>query len=298
LIGATAFVNYRGVMFSAAVQKLFTGAKLLGISALIVAGFTHSGPPVTSAPVYMFRWSDFGVALVACFMTYDGWACVSSVAGEIRAPQRTILRAMAAGVALCIAVYLLANAAYLHVLGITGLASADRPGAALAEHALGPAGATLVAVVILISIAGGLNGWVLTQPRVYFAQARDGLFFRKFGEVHPKYHTPAFAVLLQSVWSSVLLLSGSFEWLISYAMFSIWLFYAMTVAGVLVLRRRQPHRARPYRMWGYPLTPLLFVAAAVWFLGNMLIEQPRPSLIAGGIVAAGIPAYWVWRRVA
>ena len=286
-----AIVNYRGVMFGATVQKLFAAAKVTGIVILVAAGLSHSGPAPAAAPVYHFRWSDFGVALIACFMTYDGWVCVSSVAGEVRNPRKTILRALAVGVGLCMAIYILANVAYLHVLGVSGLAASERPGAVLADRTLGPAGATIVSALILISIAGGLNGWLLTQPRVYFAQARDGLFFRRFGEVHPRFRTPGFAVLMQLGWSAVLLLTGSFELLISYAMFSIWTFYALTAAAVIVLRRKQPDRARPYRMFGYPFTPALFVAAAVWFLVNMLIEQTRPSLIAAAIIAAGIPVY-------
>jgi APA family basic amino acid/polyamine antiporter len=296
LIAALAAVNYRGVMLGASVQKLFAVTKVVGLTILILSAFLVHRSPETAVPGYTFRWSDFGVAMIACLMTYDGWAAVGSVAGEIRNPQRNILRALAVGIGVCIAVYVAANAAYLHTLGVAALTVSERPGADVASRTMGTVGANLVTIVILMSIIGAVNGWLLTQPRVYFAQARDGLFFRRFGEVHPRYRTPGFSVLMQFVWSSVLLLTGSFEVLINYAMFSIWVFYALTTVAVIVLRRKQPDRPRPYRMWGYPVTPVLFAATAVWFLVNMLVERPGPSLVAAGIMITGVPVYFLWAR--
>jgi basic amino acid/polyamine antiporter, APA family len=297
LIATLAAVNYRGVMLGASVQKLFTLAKVIGLAILILSAFlvTRSAG-AASGPAFQFRWSDFGVAMIACLMTYDGWAAVGSVAGEIRNPQQNILRSLAVGIGVCILVYVTANAAFVHTLGVAALSASERPGAEVASRTMGTLGANLVTIVILLSIIGAVNGWLLTQPRVYFAQARDGLFFRKFGEVHPQFRTPGFAVLMQFGWSSVLLLTGSFEVLINYAMFSIWTFYALTTAAVIVLRRTQPERPRPYRMWGYPVTPVLFVATATWFLANMLMERPGPSLTAAAIMAAGVPVYFIWTR--
>jgi APA family basic amino acid/polyamine antiporter len=295
LIATLAAVNYRGVLLGASVQKLFTLAKVIGLAVLILSAFLVKPAPASTI-VLTFHWSAFGVAMIACLMTYDGWAAVGSVAGEIRDPQRNILRSLAAGVGICIAVYVTANFAFLHTLGVGALAASERPGAEVATRTMGPLGGNLVSLVILISIIGAANGWLLTQPRVYFAQARDGLFFRRFGEVHPRYRTPGFSVLMQFAWSAVLLLTGSFEVLINYAMFAIWVFYAIGTFGVIVLRRTQPGRARPYRMWGYPVTPLLFVATAAWFLVNMLIEKPGPSLVALGIMLAGVPVYFIWTR--
>jgi APA family basic amino acid/polyamine antiporter len=294
------FVNYRGVSFGALVQKSFTSAKLVGILAIVGSAFlfghAHAAVPVPAvAPVTL---SSFGVALVACLLAYDGWVQMSFVAGEIKNPGRNILRALAFGIAAVMGVYLLANLAYLRVLSIPEIAASTHVGADAAERVLGPVGGTLVSLIILLSIAGSLNGAVLTCPRVYFAQAQDGLFFRRFAEIHPRYRTPGFAILAQGVWASVLIVSGSYETLIDYAMFAIWLSYVFMIAGVLVLRRTQPDLPRPYRMWGYPVTPLLFLGVAVWFLGNMLITRPTPSLAALGLIAAGIPAYFLWRRVA
>ncbi len=295
VIGVLAAVNYRGVVLGASLQKAFTLAKVTGLVVLIGSAFLVPGRAVEVTP-YVFRWSDFGVAMIACLMTYDGWATVASVAGEIRDPQRNILRGLAVGTGVCILIYVTANAAYLHQLGTGGLLHTDRPGAELAGQTMGALGAKLVTVLILLSIIGAINGWLMTQPRVYFAQARDGLFFRRFGEVHPRFHTPGFSVLMQFAWSSVLLLTGSFEVLISYSMFAIWIFYALSAVAVIVLRRTQPDRPRPYRMWGYPVTAVLFVATAVWFLGNMLRERPGPSLMAAAIILTGVPVYYLWTR--
>ena len=154
----------------------------------------------------------------------------------------------------------------------------------------------MVALIILMSIIGTLNGCFLTSPRIYFAQARDGLFFRRFSEVHPRHQTPSFAIVAQGLWAAVLLVSGSYESLLDYAMFAIWLSYGMMVAGVIVLRIKQPAWSRPYRMWGYPITPILFLIITGWFLINMIASRPMPSLAALLLIASGVPVYWLWIR--
>jgi APA family basic amino acid/polyamine antiporter len=229
-------------------------------------------------------------------LAYDGWVQVSFVAGEIRNPRRNVLLALALGELAVVAIYLLANLAYLHVLPIADIAASEHVGATLAERVLGPRGGGVVSLIILMSIIGALNGCFLTSPRIYFAQAKDGLFFRKFAEVHPRYQTPSFAILVQGVWAVVLIVTGSYETLISYAMFATWLSYGLMVAGVIVLRYKRPELARPYRVWGYPVTPLLFVGTTAWLLVNMLITRPGPSLIGLLLIAMGIPIYFVWSR--
>jgi APA family basic amino acid/polyamine antiporter len=297
-IAGFTWINYRGVTAGALAQKSFTLAKVGGLAILIGSAFLWGGhaAPRVAAPAGGFSLSSFGVALIACLLAYDGWVQLSFVAGEIRDPRRNVLLALALGSAACIAIYLLANLAYLRVLTIPEIAASDHVGAAAAERVLGPAGGTLVSLIILVSIAGTLNGCFLTTPRIYFAQARDGLFFRKFAEVHPRHRTPGFAIAAQGAWASVLLLSGSYETLADYAMFAIWVFYGLMVAGVMVLRRKQPGLVRPYRMWGYPATPLLFLAITCWFLVNMLVTRPGPSLAGLLLIATGIPVYFVWAR--
>jgi len=294
-----AAINYRGVSAGAWVQKFFTLAKVLGLLLIIGSALFFFGghaPAVAAAPA-PFDLSHFGVALIACLLAYDGWVQVSFVAGEIKNPHRNILLALALGVGACVAIYMLANVAYLHVLSIPEIAASDHVGATAAERVMGPVGGTLVAAIILSSIIGTLNGCFLTSPRVYFAQARDGLFFAKFATVHPRFQTPAFAIVAQAVWSIVLLLSGTYETLADYAMFALWIFYGLMVLGVILLRFKQPDLPRPYRMWGYPLTPLLFLAVTMYFVVNTLVTRPGPSLAGLGLIATGVPVYFIWSRV-
>ena len=293
-----ATINYRGVSGGALVQKGFTFAKVLGLLIIIGGAFFFRGNPgaASGATLAEFSLSHFGVALIACLLAYDGWVQVTFVAGEIRDPKRNILRALALGVGICIAIYMLTNLAYLHVMSIPEIAASDHVGASAAERVLGPAGGTLVAVIILLSIIGTINGCFLTSPRIYFAEARDGLFFAKFAEVHPRFSTPAFSIVAQAIWAVILLLSGTYETLLDYAMFALWISYALMVAGMMVLRRKQPTLERPYRMWGYPVTPLLFLLVAGGFLVNTLIEKPGPSLAGLALIATGVPVYLVWRK--
>lgn len=296
------WVNYRGVRLGAIVQNSFTVAKLVGLLIIIAAALLLGGreanhaastlPPATPD----ISFSAFGVALIACLLCYDGWVQLTFVAGEIRNPQRNVVRALSLGTATVAVVYLLANLAYMRVLSIPQIAASDHVGADAAARVLGAAGGGIVSLIILISVVGSLNGCFLTSPRVYFAQAADGLFFRKFAEVHPIYGTPGFAIVAQAVWSAALLLSGSYESLIDYALFGIWLFYGLMIAAVMVLRRTRPDLPRPYRMWGYPVTPLIFLLITAWFLVNMLITRPAASFAGLGLILTGIPAYFLWQR--
>lgn len=295
-IAVFAAINYRGVTAAAIVQRIFTLAKIAGLLVIIGSAFLWAGKAarasggVPAGP----SLSSFGVALIACVLAYDGWVQLSFVVGEIRKPQRNVLRALALGSAVCIVIYVLANVAYMRVLSIDEIAASPRVAATVAERILGSRGAGLVSLTIIISIIGTLNGCFLTSPRVYFAQARDGLFFRRFGEMQPRFQTPGFAILAQSAWALVLVATGSYETLLDYAMFALWLSYGLMVAGVMILRRTRPHLPRPYRMWGYPVTSILFLAITGWFLVNMLWTRPVPSLAGLLLIATGIPVYFVW----
>jgi basic amino acid/polyamine antiporter, APA family len=289
------YVNYRGVTIGAWVQKIFTGAKLAGILVLVIAAFmSPSAPRPAEAVAYEFRMADFGIAMIACLLAYDGWVNVSFVAGEIREPRKNVFLALLIGVSIAMAMYLSANIGFLMVLSPAELAKAERVGATVAERTMGSIGGAFVSATILLSVIGSLNGRFLTQARVYFAQAQDGLFFKQFAEVHPVYQTPSFSLWVQAIWAGVLIVTGTYEYLIDYAMFAIWLFYAISVAGLFALRRKFPNIDRPYKMWGYPVTPALFVVAAGCFVVNTAIERPYPSLTALGLIALGVPAYWYW----
>ena len=191
--------------------------------------------------------------------------------------------------------YIGANLAYMNVLTLPEIAATERVGAAVAQRMLGSAGASVLSAIVLLSIIGAINGNILTAPRIPFAQARDGLFFRRFGEIHPRFKTPSFAILVQGIWASVLIVSGSYETLFSYAILSAWLFYTLGVMAVWVLRKRRPEAPRPYRMWGYPVTLWLFVLVSIWYMVDAFINQPKTSLIAMAIAGAGVPFYYLWR---
>jgi APA family basic amino acid/polyamine antiporter len=297
LVIVLTWINYRGVVLGAWVQKIFTGAKLVGIFVLIVAAFLSSHTATASLPLARpIRFGDFGVAMIACLLAYDGWVNMSFVAGEIRDPKRNILRALLAGVALVMVVYISANVAYLSVLSPDEIAHSERVGADVADRALGTTGGAFISATILLSIIGSLNGRFLTQARVYFAQAQDGLFFKRFAAIHPVYKTPGFSLWMQAALSVFLILTGSWNFLIDYAMPAIWVTYAVSVAGVIALRRKMPNAERPYKMWGYPVTPVLFVIAAVAFVVNSGIEKPGPTLTALGLILLGVPAYFFWRK--
>jgi basic amino acid/polyamine antiporter, APA family len=294
LIAGMTYANYRGVTAGSAVQKTLTALKITGLAILIGGAFWHAPHPA-AAPPAGFSFGGFGAAMISGVLCYDGWVALSFVAGEVRHPKRTLPMALAMGVGIVMAVYVLANAAYLRVLTIPEIAAASRVGAVAAERSIGTAGATIVSLTILLSIAGGTNGWLMTAPRMFFAQARDGLFLRAFAAVHPRYQTPHFAILLFGTWSAFLAVSGTYEALASYAMFSAWVFYGLTATGVLLLRRRQPRLPRPFSMWGYPVTLLLFLIVALAFVVNTFVQTPGPALVATLIIASGVPVYYFWK---
>lgn len=298
LIAVLSVVNYIGVREGAWVQRTFTFLKIAGLLVLIGSAFLSSGsaPFVHTDAQPAFSFAHFGMAMSACLMAYNGWTYISFVAGEVKEPQRNLLRSLVLGMVVVGVLYVFANAAYLKIMTIHEIAVTERVGADLATRTMGPMGATFVSLTVLLSIIGAVNGCIMTSARVPFAQARDGLFFSRFGEVHPRFQTPAFAIVVQGLWTAVLVISGSYETLYSYSILAAWMFYTMSVAAVFVLRRKLPHVPRPYRMWGYPYTLWLFVVVSVWFMVNAFITQPQPSLMALVIVATGMAAYRIWRK--
>ncbi len=297
VIALFTLINYRGVRSGARTQNLFTALKVGGLLTLIASAFLHTGAPAVSAPMTTpLTVNGLVVAMLGCFVAYDGWQYVAFVAGEIRNPKRNIPLSLALGTGVVILFYLLANLAYFRVLPLAQVAASEHVAATTAEHTLGALGATLIALTIVFSSAGAANGAILTSPRLYFAQARDGLFFHRMAQIHPRFGAPSFAILVQGIWASLLALSGSYETIVSYALFAMWLFHGMTVFGVILLRRRDPDRPRPYRMWGYPLSPLLFALFAGWLVVNTFVSRPGPSLAGTVIITAGIPIYYFWKK--
>jgi APA family basic amino acid/polyamine antiporter len=280
-------------------QNTMTVLKLAGIAALIGSALfapPYKGPVLAAPNFSEIGLSHVGAAMIACLLAYDGWNIVSYIAGEVKDPQKNFPRALALGLGVIVAAYVLMNVAILKVLPVSVLAQTERVGASVAERTIGPLGASLVTLTIIVSIIGSCNGGIFAAPRLYFAQAKDGLFFQSLAAIHPRFHTPYVAIVVQGVLGAVAALTGSYAMLITYAILSGWLFYIFTVAGLLVLRVKRPELPRPYRMLGYPVTPLLFLAVALWFVGNTIWTQPRSSAIGLLLVGAGVPIYFVWRK--
>jgi APA family basic amino acid/polyamine antiporter len=297
LLAILSAVNYVGVRESVWIQRIFTTLKIAGLLVIIGAALFAAPVAVTAGSVAPpISYQGAGIAMAACLMAYNGWSYVSFVAGEVTNPERNLPKALALGMTAVMILYVSANLAYLRVLTLAQIAASERVGADVAARVLGSAGATAMSVIVLLSIVGAINGCILTAARVPFAQARDGLFFSRFGNIHPRFKTPAFAIAVQAVWAGVLIVSGSYEMLSSYTIISAWLFYTLCAAAVWVLRRKMPHAPRPYKMWGYPLTMYLFLIVSIWFIVDAMVNQPVPSLMAFFIAAAGTPFYFFWRR--
>ena len=202
---------------------------------------------------------SFGVALVAALWAYKGWETSTYCAGEIKNPQKKLPLGLFIGSLSVIFLYILANLAYLYVFPASRMAESSRIAADVMEAAVGPVGASVIALIILMSMTGTANGHLLTAPRVFYAMAKDGLFFKSVAKVHPKYRTPYVSIIVLAIWAALLSLSGTFEQLYSYVIFGFWIFMGLTVAGVIILRRKRPDLPRPYKTWGYPVTPILFI---------------------------------------
>jgi len=302
MIVTVTVINILGTRESANVQDWTTAIKITAIllmSVLLFAlghGLTSAtATPPANASVTSLA-AGIGAAMIGVLWAYEGWQYVTFSAGEAVNAQRTFPRALLAGSAALIGIYIVANLAYLAALGPAKAAQTDSIAAAAMSAVIGPWASKLVAVAILISIFGATNGLSLTAPRVYYAMARDRVFFHKLAAIHPRFKTPAFAVVAGSAWAIVLAATGTFEQLLTYVVFTGWLFYALGAASIFVYRRRTNETKLPYRVPGYPLTPLLFIVAAAALVLNTIISQPGRAAIGLGIVALGTPAYVLWNR--
>ncbi len=293
-------INIRGTRQGASVQNWSTIAKVLGIVvmsvALLARGDGFAGAQVWPAEMGGSFFSAVGLAMLGVLWAYEGWQYITFSAGETRDPQRTFPRAIVVGTSVLIGLYLLANLAYIAALGPEQMQASDAVAAASVGALFGPAAGGLIAVIILISMFSCANSLSLTSPRVFYAMARDGVFFRKLAEVHPRFRTPAFAIAASGAWSVLLAVTGTFEQLLTYVVFAGWIFYGLGAMSIFVYRRREPHAARPYSVPGYPLTPALFVAASAGIVLNTMWTQPGRAFIGLAVVLAGAPAYFLWRR--
>ena len=301
MIVVVTIVNVLGTRESANLQDWTTtikvGAILLMSAVLFALGHGFTGLSL-AAPVNASTKSlasGIGFAMIGVLWAYEGWQYVTFSAGETINAQRNFPRALLIGSAVLIGIYLLANLAYLAALGPTKAAQTDSIAAAAVTAVVGPAASKLIALAILISIFSATNGITLTAPRVYYAMARDGVFFHQLAKVHPRFRTPAFAVIAGSAWAILLAATGTFEQLLTYVVFTGWLFYALGAASIFIYRRKIPNRELPYRVPGYPWTPLIFIAAAIALVLNTVATQIGRAAIGLGIVLLGAPAYFIWR---
>jgi APA family basic amino acid/polyamine antiporter len=302
-IGALAVVTIINILRVKAAEiftNLFTGAKLMGIGAVILLGLIFGRAEfglVSSGSKHETGnlLSAFGLALIGVLWSYGGWQHASFVAGEARDARRMIPRAMVIGALVVAVVYLLTNLAYLFLLPVEAIAGSQSLAAEAVSTVL-PFGGTLIALLIAVSTFGTLGIYTLSAPRIYYAMAKDGLFFKKLAYVHPRFHTPVNAILVQSAWAVVLLLFwGTFEDLITYVVFTDWIFFGLTAVGIFVFRRTRKDLPRPYRTLGYPWTPLIFVAITFLFVTNALIAKPVHAWAGLILIAIALPFYFFFK---
>ena len=290
-------INYVGVRQGSLVQTTFTILKIAAILAIIGAAFalgartvvTPVGAPAAPPPLNASR---FPLAVVAGLFAFGGWHMVTYAAEETRDPERTIPRALLVGVLVVTACYVALNAAYYHVLSPARIAASDRVAADAADAMLGRGGAALMSAIVAVSTFGALNGVILSGPRAYLAMARDGLLLQWLAVTHSRYRTPHRAILLQGAWAVVLVSTGSYRGLFTRVVYTEWIFFALMAIGLMRLRRSDDY-APAYRVWGYPLVPLVFIVSSLYIVITQIVAEPVASLTGLLFVAAGLPVYWL-----
>jgi basic amino acid/polyamine antiporter, APA family len=294
-------INYLGVKPGSIVQLVLTAVKLSALAGMVVLLFAFGGRAHHSLPAVVhadqtISLSAYGLAIAAGLFAYGGWHMVTYAAGETRDPQRTIPRALLAGTLTVTAAFMAANGAYLYVLPLGDVVRSTRVAADATQHALGAQAGGMIAALVVISALGALNGIILAGPRVYYAMASDGLAFRWLAAVHPRRQTPYLAIAAQALWSCVLVGTNTYRELFTRVVYTEWIFFALLAAGLFVLRR-QPDYRPAFRAPGYPVAPLLFVAAAAGIVFNQVRANPRDSVFGLGLILLGLPVYFVWSRL-
>jgi APA family basic amino acid/polyamine antiporter len=303
ILGISA-INYFGVRWGSTVQTLFTAGKILAIALIVTVGFAVG----SHLPVHFQQTATglasgggsvtitgFLLALIAGLFTFGGWHIVTYIAEETIQPERTIPLALMIGIAIVTACYVALNLVYFYVLPLDQVAASSRVAADVAVKLIGGKGGAMVSALVTFSAFGAMTGSILAAPRVYFAMARDGLLFQWVNEVHPRYRTPHRAIMLQAVWASALVWTGTYRQLFTRVIFIQWAFFALMAAGLFVLRRRPDYRP-VYRIWGYPWVPVVFVVASLAIVLNRFRLEPLDSLAGVALVVLGVPVYLIWIR--
>lgn len=295
-------VNVMGLRQGAGVQNAFTVLKVAAVAGLAGVGLFATAPAHASAPSASVQpegaalAAAFGLAMVSVVWSYDGWYGATYLAGEMKRPERDLPWGLLVGTAAVTGLYLLVNAVYVRALSVEEMAATGRVAEAAASALFGGWGGRLVSAAVLVSAFGCLSATILYAARVYLPMAQEGLFFTAMARIHPRYLTPAACLMVQGVWSVAQAFSGTYAQLYTYVVFTVFVFHAATGAALFVLRRTRPDARRPYRVWGYPLVPAVFVASALALVANTLREKPIESLGGLLLVATGVPVYWWWRR--
>jgi len=301
-IGLVALINVCGTRFSANIQNVLAVIKIgsvLTISLVLLSSTRGTVDPHNFIPKGA-NWgvvSAFGMAIISTLWAYEGWQYATYIAEETRNPERDFPRAFLLGMLVVIAIYLIVNVAYCAALTGSGMAKSNNVAVDAIRVTNGRLAATMVVAAFAVSVFGGANGLFLTNTRVFYAMARDGVFFDRLATIHPRFGTPAFAIIWGGCGAAVLALSGTFNQLLTCVIFTGWLFYALAVTCIFVYRRRFPEEHRPYVAPGYPWAPAIFVAVALALAANTLIRQPGRSLLGLSLVSLGLPAHFIWKRI-
>jgi amino acid transporter len=297
-------VNVCGIRWGKYVQNTFTIVKVAALSAIVVVGLIagRGQEPLWAAPsqpvLALSLWQALGVALIFVLWTYGGWTEATYVAEEVKDPQRNVPLAIIAGVLITTALYVLVNAIYLRYVPMAELPTTPLVASTMMQQAIGPRGALLIGWMVAASAFGALNGYILTGARILYALGQDHALFRKLGQLSPRFHTPAIALWVNAGLAIALIFTKTFEQIMTYSTVVISVFFTMAVFGVIVLRRTQPTLARPYKAWGYPMTPLVFGLVMIGFIADVCVKQPAESIFGFGLLALGLPLYWASRALA
>ncbi len=295
-------INILDVKSGARFQNVFTISKLGAIFGIIILGLVMEGgsnqnlSPFFSDQSFTELVGPLGLAMVSVLWTFDGWIFITYVAGEVKNPGRNIPLSLIFCMLIVVTIYLLLNYVLIYTLGFTGMNGSDLVVSDAASVFLGNKGAAIVTLIILISLIGANNGFVLTSARINYAMAKDKLFFYQASQIHPRFKSPSNALIIQCVWASLLTFTGTFNQLITYIIFASWIFYGMSAGAVIILRNKKPDMERPYKTPAYPWIPIIFILFAIFLTINTIIEAPRDAAIGAGIILAGLPMYYYWKK--
>ena len=295
-------INILDVKSGARFQNLFTISKLGAIFGIIILGLVMEGgsnqnlSPFFSDQSFTKLVGPLGLAMVSVLWTFDGWIFITYVAGEVKNPGRNIPLSLIFCMLIVVSIYLLLNYVLIYTLGFTGMNGSDLVVSDAAFVFLGNKGAAIVTLIILISLIGANNGFVLTSARINYAMAKDKLFFHQASQIHPRFKSPANALIIQCVWACLLTFTGTFNQLITYIIFASWIFYGMSAGAVIILRNKKPDMERPYKTPVYPWIPIIFILFAIFLTINTIMEAPRDAAIGAGIILAGLPMYYYWKK--